>query len=81
LDIEIFLNGEKKTIPHGLTVADLVNFLGLVPQRLAIECNSQILKRDNWNKKLISAGDKIEIVHFVGGGVTAPLQPQTRNAG
>ncbi|PYV87751.1 MAG: thiamine biosynthesis protein ThiS [Acidobacteria bacterium] len=68
LDIEILLNGEKKTVPHGFTIADLVNFLELVPQHLAIECNLQILKRENWDKKIISAGDRIEIVHFVGGG-------------
>jgi sulfur carrier protein len=76
LDTEIFLNGEKKSIPHGFTVADLVNFLDLVPQRLAIEYNLQILKREDWDKKVISSGDRIEIVHFVGGG-TIPRPPTT----
>ncbi len=66
--IEIWLNGEKKEVPAGLTVADLVRDLGLVPERLAIEYNVQILKRANWHKQLLSGGDKIEMVHFVGGG-------------
>jgi thiamine biosynthesis protein ThiS len=66
--IEIFLNGEPRTVPEGLTVADLVMYLNLVPERLAVEYNSQILKRGNWAKKLVSEGDQVEIVHFVGGG-------------
>ena len=78
LDTEIFLNGEKKTIPHGFTVAALVSFLDLVPQRLAIEYNLQILKREDWDKKVISSGDRIEIVHFVGGGSIPHLPTATK---
>jgi thiamine biosynthesis protein ThiS len=69
LDIEIFLNGERKMIPNGLTVAELVSFLELIPERLAIEYNLQILKRENWSKTPVSTGDRIEMVHFVGGGI------------
>jgi thiamine biosynthesis protein ThiS len=68
--IEILLNGERRTVPDGLTVADLVSYLNLVSERLAVEYNSQILKRKNWDRKLVSDGDKLEIVHFVGGGST-----------
>jgi thiamine biosynthesis protein ThiS len=68
VEIEIYLNGERRAVPDGLTVAGLVSYLNLVPERLAVEYNSQILKRVNWDKRLVSAGDKVEIVHFVGGG-------------
>jgi len=68
LEIEILLNGEKKILAQGLTVAELVNSLGLIPQQLAIEYNQRILKKDRWPSQVISAGDRIEIVHFVGGG-------------
>jgi thiamine biosynthesis protein ThiS len=68
LEIEIFLNGDKKAIVQGLTVAQLVNSLGLIPQQLAIEYNQKILKKDHWPIQVISNGDRIEIVHFVGGG-------------
>jgi thiamine biosynthesis protein ThiS len=68
LEIEIFLNGETKRIPQGLTVAQLVNSLDLGSQRLAIEYNRKILRRENWDRQLILGGDRVEIVHFVGGG-------------
>jgi thiamine biosynthesis protein ThiS len=68
LEIEILLNGETKRIPHGLTIAQLVNSLNLVSQRLAIEYNRKILKKESWDRQMISGGDRIEIVHFVGGG-------------
>ena len=69
MQIEILVNGETKQIPQGLTIEQLVNSLELVSQRLAIEYNRKILKRENWPYQLISEGDRIEIVHFVGGGV------------
>jgi thiamine biosynthesis protein ThiS len=68
LEIEILLNGEPKRIPPGLTIAQLVNSLNLVSQRLAIEYNRKILKKESWDRQVISGGDRIEIVHFVGGG-------------
>jgi len=68
LEIEILLNGETKRIPHGLTIAQLVNSLNLVSQRVAIEYNRKILKKESWDRQMISGGDRIEIVHFVGGG-------------
>jgi len=71
--IEIILNGEKRTVPDGLTVANLIEYLNIVPDRIAVEFNSQILKRLNWEKKQVSDGDKLEIVHFVGGGARKSL--------
>jgi thiamine biosynthesis protein ThiS len=68
LDIEIFLNGETKRIPEGLTVARLVASLDLGSQGLAVEYNRKILRKENWDRQLISEGDHIEVVHFVGGG-------------
>ena len=68
MDIEILLNGKKKNVPEGLTVLGLVRYLNLEPERLAVEYNSQILKRGSWEERIVSNGDKVEIVHFVGGG-------------
>ena len=70
MSIEILLNGEKKEIHEGITLADLITELNLIPERLAVEYNARILKRANWEKTLIASGDKIEIVHLVGGGGT-----------
>jgi thiamine biosynthesis protein ThiS len=51
-----------------ITVADLVAGLELTPQRLAIEHNLLILARSLWAETRLQSGDRLEIVHFVGGG-------------
>jgi thiamine biosynthesis protein ThiS len=66
--MEIFLNGEARKIPDGLNIYQLVEFLQLSPHRLAIEHNLQIVKRDRWQESYLASGDRVEIVHFVGGG-------------
>ena len=64
----IFLNGEPKEIPSDLAVAGLIQELGLTPERLAIEVNRRIIRRADWPSTTLAEGDKVEIVHFVGGG-------------
>jgi thiamine biosynthesis protein ThiS len=66
--IEITINGEPRQIAAGASVTDLVSFLELTAQRLAIELNLSILPRAAWAETELQAGDKLEIVHFVGGG-------------
>jgi sulfur carrier protein len=68
MEIEVILNGETKSIPSGLKVPGLLNLLSLSDVRVAIELNKQILKRSSWPTTEINPGDRIEIVHFVGGG-------------
>jgi thiamine biosynthesis protein ThiS len=66
--IEITINGEARQVALDLTVADLVAGLELTPQRLAIEHNLLILARSLWAETRLQSGDRLEIVHFVGGG-------------
>lgn len=66
--IEIQLNGQKKEIPAAITLAHLLDELKLKPERVAIEVNREIVKRDQWSSCVVQDGDSIEIVHFVGGG-------------
>ena len=66
--IEIIVNGETRKITQGANVVDLINDLDLTPQRLAIELNLSILPRAKWSETELQPGDKLEIVHFVGGG-------------
>lgn len=66
--IEISINGEPRTIAAGYSVTDLVALLELSAVRLAIELNLSILPRAAWAETKLQAGDKLEIVHFVGGG-------------
>ena len=67
-EIEIVLNGEPHQCKVGTTVTDLVFELGLVPERLAIEYNMLILSRSKWASTTLAPGDRLELVHFVGGG-------------
>jgi len=65
----IVLNGEPKEIPADLSVTELIETLGLPSERLAIEVNRRIIRRADWPATTLAEGDKVEIVHFVGGGV------------
>ena len=62
------LNGEPREFPDGLTVASLVESLGMKPDRVAVELNREIVARANWAATVLKDGDKLEVVHFVGGG-------------
>lgn len=62
------INGEQRDFPDGLTVAALVAQLGMKPDRVAVELNFEIVARTNWDSTTLKAGDKLEVVHFVGGG-------------
>jgi len=66
--VAIIVNGEAKEAPCGTTVAQLLEALGLRLGRVAIERNLQILPRGEWAATQIAAGDRYEIVQFVGGG-------------
>jgi thiamine biosynthesis protein ThiS len=64
----VTINGEPREIPEGLTVAALLDHLGLAAGRVAVERNRDILPRDRWATTEVAPGDVYEIVHFVGGG-------------
>ena len=65
------INGEQREFPDGLTVAALVAQLGMKPDRVAVELNLEIVPRTNWEATTLNNGDKLEVVHFVGGGSTS----------
>jgi thiamine biosynthesis protein ThiS len=66
--ISIVVNGEAKSATNGVTVSQLLETLGLPAGRVAIERNLQILPRCEWSTTQVAAGDRYEIVQFVGGG-------------
>ena len=55
-------------MPGEITVAEMVNELGLDPQRVAVERNLEIVPRSTLGEVCVEDGDDLEIVHFVGGG-------------
>jgi len=66
--IAITVNGENREARAGANVSDLLVFLGLNSGRVAIERNLEILPRAAWTETQVQAGDRYEIVQFVGGG-------------
>ena len=62
------INGEPKTIPDGLDVAGMLGHLGLDPRMVVVERNRDILRREQLADVTVAAGDRFELVHFVGGG-------------
>ena len=66
--IEIIVNGKQTKISTTWTIEDLVQDLDLVGNQVAVEFNGQIISRDRWPEQPLGSGDRIEIVHVVGGG-------------
>jgi len=66
--MEIILNGEKKEVKENVSLPDLLKELDLTPDKVAVELNLDIVDKNNYDKTLLKEGDKLEIVHFVGGG-------------
>jgi thiamine biosynthesis protein ThiS len=66
--LSITLNGEPRRVNAGMTVADLVEELGLPINKVAVERNLEIVPRSTLAEVILEDGDMLEIVHFVGGG-------------
>jgi thiamine biosynthesis protein ThiS len=64
----LIINGDSREFADGLTVSALVDELAMRGDRLAIELNRDIVPRTRWTETSLKDGDKLEIVHFVGGG-------------
>ena len=65
---KIQLNGKKITIKPNISVFDLLKKYKLINKKIAVEYNGKILQKSSFKKKLLNNNDKIEIVHFIGGG-------------
>ena len=66
--MELFLNGERKSVDGVRTLTQLMEHLGMKSDRVAVELNREIVSRDRWAQTELNEGDRLEIVHFVGGG-------------
>ena len=66
--LRVYVNGEPRELNQPLTLAELVAELDLPPARIAIELNRTVVRRNDWSATTLNDEDRIEIVHFVGGG-------------
>jgi sulfur carrier protein len=66
--MEILINGEVQQVNEACTVADLLDSLSLTDKRLALEVNLEIVPRSTYTEHRLNEGDRVEIVHAIGGG-------------
>jgi len=62
------VNGESREFSEGVTLSVLIDLLELPTQRIAVELNRQVVRRVDWSTTVLKNDDRLEIVHFVGGG-------------
>jgi sulfur carrier protein len=66
--IQIILNGKPHNIKEKTNIISLLETLSLSEKKVAIEINEEVIPRNNYDKKILLAKDRVEIVHFIGGG-------------
>ena len=66
--MRILVNGEPQEVEENISLPALVAALKLKAEQIAIELNHNVVRRAQWDNTLLQADDKVEIVHFVGGG-------------
>lgn len=66
--MKVVINGEERELNAGTTIARLIDDLGLAGKRLAAELNLVVVDGDDWATTVLSEGDRLELVRFVGGG-------------
>jgi thiamine biosynthesis protein ThiS len=67
IEMKLTINGQEQDFSSA-TLANLIEQLGMKPERVAVELNRNIVPRDQWAITNLAEGDQLEIVHFVGGG-------------
>jgi sulfur carrier protein len=67
--MKIVINGQEETYAP-ITLAQLIEHLGMKQDRVAVELNRDIVPRAKWTETNLAEGDRLEIVHFVGGGLS-----------
>jgi len=71
--LHVYVNGDYKELSDGLSLLDLLNVLNLPIQRIAVELNRSVVRRADWESTRLRDDDRVEIVHFVGGGAVGRI--------
>jgi thiamine biosynthesis protein ThiS len=66
--MRVFINGESRELSGTPSLAELITQLDLPAARIAVELNREVVRRNDWSGTMLHQDDRIEIVHFVGGG-------------
>ena len=66
--MRVYVNGEARELSESISLAELIAQLDLPVARIAVELNFAVVRRNDWNTTVLQDQDRVEIVHFVGGG-------------
>ena len=66
--MRVYVNGEVKELSGPLSLSELITRLDLPAARIAVELNRNVVRRSEWSATMLHDDDRLEIVHFVGGG-------------
>ncbi len=66
--MKVFVNGESRELSGTPSLADLITQLELPATRIAVELHREVVRRNDWSGTMLNEDDRVEIVHFVGGG-------------
>jgi thiamine biosynthesis protein ThiS len=66
--MKITINGERKEIPGEMDLRQLLELLSMPTERVAVELNRRVVKKAEWEAERVGEDDRVEIIHFVGGG-------------
>jgi thiamine biosynthesis protein ThiS len=68
MSFRVYINGDALELPAPISLTELINDLDLPATRIAVELNRTVVRRSDWSTTMLQDEDRIEIVHFVGGG-------------
>jgi len=68
MSLRIYVNGDSRELSAPISLAELITQLDLPAARIAVELNRAVVRRSEWSTTMLQDEDRIEIVHFVGGG-------------
>ena len=66
--MRVYVNGESRELSGSLSLAELITQLDLPAARIAVELNRAVVRRKEWDTTILQDDDRVEVVHFVGGG-------------
>jgi sulfur carrier protein len=66
--MQIVLNGEPREVPENVTVLGLLRYIQVPPERVAVELDREIVRKQDWESATVRPGAEVEVVMFVGGG-------------
>lgn len=67
-EVNFYLNGEARQVPDRTDLTGMIRLFSLPEKRVAIELNGEVIRRNLWPSTFVAPEDKVEVVHFVGGG-------------